>query len=174
MRSENVLSPSEGEPLCSWTSRAETHCLHVNTVDPTEVKIVPGFILSQQIQLGQKQYLDTAADVPKLAREDRPARGTLGMAGLSGDERSWFPRTLEREHKCIVSLDAHLKALIYKCFKLNLHRTHVCHDFFFSFFGGGWYRSFWLLWLFWLRIVWYLCTEMEITGNKRWWVQASE
>lgn len=144
MRSANVLSPSEAELLCSWTSRAETHCLHVNRVDPTEVKIVPGFILSQQIQpqLGQKQYLDMAADVPKLAREDRPARGAIGMAGLSGDERSWFPRTLEREQKCIVSLDAHLKALIYECFKLNLHRTHVFHDFFLSlffffFWGGG-------------------------------------
>lgn len=60
------LSPSEAEPLCSWTSRAETHCLHVNMVDPTEVKIVPGFILSQQSQpqLSQKQYLAMAADVP--------------------------------------------------------------------------------------------------------------
>lgn len=109
----------QAEPLCSWTSRAETHCLRVNMVNPTEVKIVPGFILSQQSQppLGQKQYLDMAADVLKWAREDRPARGTLGIAGLSGDERSWFLRAQEREQKCIVCQDAQLKALIYRCFK---------------------------------------------------------
>ncbi|TWW68917.1 hypothetical protein D4764_19G0007150 [Takifugu flavidus] len=48
-------------------------------VNPTEVKIVPGFILSQQSQprLGQKQYLDMAADVPKRAREDRSFIRTL-------------------------------------------------------------------------------------------------
>lgn len=81
-----VLAPPEAVPLCSWTSRAETHCLHVNTLDPTEVKIDAVFILPQQSQprLGQKQYLDMAADVPKQAREDRPARGTRGMAGLWG------------------------------------------------------------------------------------------
>lgn len=127
MRSENVLPPSEAEPLCSWTSRAETHCLRVNMVNPTEVKIVPGFILSQQSQprLGQKQYLDMAADVPKWAREDRPARGTLGIAGLSGD-KSWFLRTQARDQKCIIGPDAQLKALIYRCFKLNvLRRSHT-------------------------------------------------
>lgn len=120
MRSENVLPPSEAEPLCSWTSRAETHCLRVNMVNPTEVKIVPGFILSQQSQprLGQKQYLDMAADVPKWAREDRPARGTLGIAGRSGDERSWFLRTQGNRN-------ASLKALIYRCFKLNVLRRSV-------------------------------------------------
>lgn len=60
--------------------------MHVNTLDPAEVKIVAGFILCQQSQprLGQKQYLDMAADVPKQAREDRPAGGTRGMAGLWG------------------------------------------------------------------------------------------
>lgn len=61
--------------------------MHVNTVDPTEVKIVAGFILSQQSQprLGQKQYLDMAADVPKQARRTG-LRGEL-MARLdSGDQ----------------------------------------------------------------------------------------
>lgn len=84
--SETVLPPSEAAPLCSWTSRPETHCVHVNTGDPTEVKIVVGFILPQQSRprLGQKQYLDMAADVPKQAWEDRPAGGTRGMAGLWG------------------------------------------------------------------------------------------
>lgn len=68
--------------------------MHVNTVDPRGVKIVAGFILSQQSQpqLGQKQYLDMAADVPKQAREDRPARGTRGMAGLWGSAEYHQPR----------------------------------------------------------------------------------
>lgn len=44
--------------------------VYVNTVYPAEVKIVPCSILSQQSQrwLGQKQYLDMAADVPKQAQ----------------------------------------------------------------------------------------------------------
>lgn len=65
--------------------------LHVNTVYPTEVKIVPSSILLQQSQrwLSQKQYLDMAADVPKQAQEDRPARGTFGIARLQGAGKSW-------------------------------------------------------------------------------------
>lgn len=66
--------------------------LCVNTVYPAEVKIVPSSILSQQSQrwLSQKQYLDMAADVPKQAQEDRPVRGTFGIAQLQGEGRiSW-------------------------------------------------------------------------------------
>lgn len=65
--------------------------LHVNTVYPAEVKIVPSSILLQQSQrwLSQKQYLDMAADVPKQAQEDRPVRGTFGIAWLQGEGKSW-------------------------------------------------------------------------------------
>lgn len=69
---------------------------------PAEVKIVPCSILLQQSQrwLSQKQYLDMAADVPKQAQEDRPARGTFGTVRLRGEwgeklQTMWFMRTLE-------------------------------------------------------------------------------
>lgn len=79
--------------------------LHVNTVCPTEVKIVPSSILPQQSQrwLGQKQYLDMAADVPKQAQEDRPASVTFGITRNPGRveklETMWFMGTLEGERK---------------------------------------------------------------------------
>lgn len=65
--------------------------LHVNTVCPTEVKIVPSSIIPQQSQrwLSQKQYLDMAADVPKQAQEDRPASVTFGITRIQGEWKSW-------------------------------------------------------------------------------------
>lgn len=74
---------------------------------PTEVKIVPCSILLQQSQrwLSQKQYLDMAADVPKQAQEDRPARGTFGTVRLHGEwgkscKQCGLWGHLRGEHKC--------------------------------------------------------------------------
>lgn len=74
---------------------------------PTEVKIVPCSILLQQSQrwLSQKQYLDMAADVPKQAQEDRPARGTFGTVRLRGEwgkscKQCGLWGHLRGEHKC--------------------------------------------------------------------------